>query len=206
LLRISFDELEDLRRLSRRYDDKIVFGAPSLFDSDARLKNFLSVIKFPSYYAGTLLEAVREGDRLSTNKEIYAREMGKKGMQKLNQAHGNWDPNFVDYKVFPEPQPFHQALLDKIIELYQERNVPLYYIAPPYKAEDVKSFTPALRSGFKGFLAGYEKSYPNFHVVGDVFPAYPNLVFGDTSHVNLEGVAAYSKDVAHILTENRIGY
>ncbi len=95
-------------------------------------------------------------------------------------------------------------MLDNIIALYQERHIDVYYIGAPYKESDIRAFSPATRAEFEGFLATYEKRYPNFHVVGDVFPAFPNEDFLDGIHVNAQGVAAYSTYLAGLLRENHI--
>lgn len=58
--------------------------------------------------------------------------------------------------------------------------------------------------GFAAYLASYAARYPNFHVVGDVMPHWPDLFFGDEfSHLNPRGAALLSTGLGAWLSERR---
>ena len=53
---------------------------------------------------------------------------------------------------------------------------------------------PEIREQFAAYLAGYAARYPNFSIVGEVMPHWPDRLFGDGfSHLNPDGAAASAR-------------
>lgn len=203
VLNVTLSDLARMRRFARRMDDQTVFGTPSPFDIDARLRSFLGIIKFPSYYFGAMING-RLGQREQMNKEIYYETIMGKGHHFMGFNNGSWYVEPFTKREHFKLTPFYASFLDETLKLYQKQGIPVYYIGPPYKVTDMELLSPVVRKEFTAVLRDYEKRFSNFHVIGEPFMTLPNIVFSDGGHVNPKGAMIWSDHLSRVLNKNKI--
>jgi hypothetical protein len=200
------NELETIRADARRFDgphrvqpDAVSpFGPATLGDVEARLKDTLYVDRFPSYYLASLLAG-----------GLFLRHHDNVAMYNETRAHRGFD-NFIDSNGSQELTPdvdcasfVHTELLDHYlsltIEVFQKKNIPVYFIGCPINESTFKVLHPGYATGYADFLKSYEARYSNFRLLGDPMPSYPWTDFQDGSHLDEKSADKFSNQVAVLL-------
>jgi hypothetical protein len=200
------NELESIRADARRFEAlhlnppgaESPFGPATLGDVEARLKDTLYVNRFPSYYLASLL-AGRLFMRHSENVVMYNETRAHRGFDNFTDSNGSQmhsqDP---DYAFFVHTELLDHYLADTI-EVFQKKNIPVYFISCPMNETTFKILHPGYAAGYAAFIKSYEARYPNFHQLGDPLPSYPWTDYQDDSHLNEKGAKKFSDQVAVLL-------
>jgi len=200
---MSFQEVEEVRHRSWILKDPSIFDCQTPFDVDTRLKSLLYAIKFPPYYFAYLVDA-RVFGRYAENKQVFDHVLAERG-----QAYGSLGdlPTDLDRESAMRsfiPSKILDDYFNQTLALFQSRNIPVYFISIPHNEVSVRVYSPELKRGFTEYLTGYERRYPNFHVLGDVFPSYPSTYLVDSTHLNPKGAALFSDHVAKLLNDAHV--
>jgi hypothetical protein len=204
--------VEETRVRSRRYPDDLVlgilgddrlepafrsplFGAKTIGDVEARLKANLYSMHFPSYYFAALEDA-RIYQRGSGNWNIYHEVLGSRGHRLLWTGAGSraLSPE-TTIKSFA-PSPLLDSYFSETLDLFQKRNIPVYYIGFPLNDVSTAALQPGFAGEFDSYIRNYEKIYSNFHCLGKTLTTLPWTDFGEAAHLNAKGAEVFSTDVA----------
>lgn len=86
------------------------------------------------------------------------------------------------------PLPVLDQYFDRMLALLAARGIEVDFVAMPMNDTTRQAVRPDVRAAFAAQLAAYAARYPNFHVVGDAMPHWPDRWFGDGySHLNPDG-------------------
>ena len=185
-------EVAALRRVSQRLGDMSIYGMKRADGLPPRVRAALYSVRFPSLYFASL---VHGGVLLRwwENDASLHRAMASRGQYFFGTAPGS-DAVAVegDLDRFA-PLPVLDWYFDRTLALLAARGIEVDFIAMPMNDATARAVRPVLRDGFAAYLASYAARYPNFHVVGDVMPHWPDRFFGDEFlHLNPGGAALLS--------------
>jgi hypothetical protein len=194
-------EVVELRRVSRRLGDNSVFGMKRADGLPPRLRAALYAVRFPSLYFASLLHGgvlLRWWENsLSLHRAIAAR-----GQYFFGTAPGCDEVAVEGHLQRFVPLPVLDWYFDRTLALLALRGIKVDFVAMPMNEATARTVRPALRDGFAAYLASYAARYPNFHVIGEVMPHWPDRFFGDAfSHLNPRGAALFSAGLAAWLSE-----
>jgi hypothetical protein len=189
-------EVAALRRVSQRLGDMSIYGMKRADGLPPRLRAALYSVRFPSLYFASLLH----GGVLLRWWE------NRQGLERANAARGQYffGTAASSDEVAVEGQLDRFAVLpvldwyfDRMLALLAARHIEVDFIAMPMNEATARAVRPALRDGFAAYLESYAGRYPNFHVVGNVMPHWPDRFFGEEfSHLNPQGAALLSMRLA----------
>jgi len=196
---INTADLETIRRLSRNLNDPTLFGSPTPFDSDARLKDYLLPHRFPAYYFGGIVEG-----RIGGWKQKSLQE------QAYTILTRGFCPTERDYKALIldpgpimetfRPSPVVDDYFRQTLTLFQERHIPVYFASMPNTPASFKALTPEAIAGYTAYLQQMAATYPVFKIVGDVFTSMPNEYFSDATHLSSAGAVVCSQRTRALLS------
>ena len=181
-------------RLDAAYRSPL-FGPRSVGEVEARLKQNLYEIRFPSYYFAALAAGGIWG-RDAGNRERYREVLETRGQILLWKDDGNRGLNPETTAASFAPSPLLDSYLSDLIDLFQQRKIPVYFIACPINEETAAALQPEFAEEFETYIRGFEKSHANFHVLGPIQDIRPWTDFGGDGHLNGRGARAFSDDVA----------
>ncbi len=181
-----------LRLVSGRLDDWSVYARRRPDGLAPRLRAALYDVRFPSLYFGAL---ARAGGFLRwwENRRTLADVLAARGQYFFGTAPGSAvvaaDGTLRRFR----PLPVLDWYFDRLLGLAAARGIPVDFVAMPMNTATWRAVRPDVRAGFAAYLAGYAARYPNFSIVGDVTPHWPDRYFGDGfSHLNPAGAVRYS--------------
>jgi len=189
---LSPPEVAELRRVSQRLGDMSIYGMKRADGLPPRLRAALYAVRLPSVYFASLLH----GGVLLRWWENHAslhRSMVSRGQYFFGTAPRSDEVAIEGDLDRFAPLPVLDWYFDRTLALLAARGIEVDFVAMPMNEATARAVRPALRNGFTAYLALYAARYPNFHVVGDVMPHWPDRFFGDEfSHLNPHGAALLS--------------
>ena len=209
--------VDEIWHRSRQYPDDLVlgtvgydhldaasrsplFGPKTLGDVEARLKKSLYGIRFPSVYFAAL-ESGGINQREAFNLATYRGVLDSRGHKLLWMADGSHDLSAETRAASFAPSPLLDSYLAETLDLFQQRNIPVYFIACPLNDDSAAALHPGFADEFDAYIRGYEKSHAHFHVLGKTLTIRPWTDFGGDGHLNAKGAQAFSRDVADLLRQ-----
>ncbi len=190
---VGYDHLDDPSRSP-------LFGPKTWGDVEARLKKNLYAIRFPSVYFAAL-ESGAINQRQAFNLATYHDVLKARGHKLLWMADGSHALSAETRASSFAPSPLLDSYWAETLDLFQQKNIPVYFIACPLNEESAAALHPGFADEFDAYLRGYEKSHANFHVLGGTFKTRPWTDFGGDGHLNGKGAKAFSGDVAALLRQ-----
>ena len=94
------------------------------------------------------------------------------------------------YKHFI-PAPILQIYFDKILALCYNNDIHLIYDFVPINKSSHNALKPSFIKEYSSFIKRYRDYYPYFDISDTVY-SYPDIYFGDESHLNLKGKVKYT--------------
>jgi hypothetical protein len=194
-------EVAELRRVSRRLGDSSVYGMKRTDGLPPRLRAALYAVRFPSLYFASLLHGgvlLRWWEnRLSLHRAIAAR-----GQYFFGTAPGCDEVAVEGHLQRFVPLRVLDWYFDHMLALLAARGIEVDFVAMPMNEATARNVRPSVHDGFAAYLASYAARYPNFHVIGEVMPHWPDRYFGDVySHLNPRGAALFSAGLGAWLSE-----
>jgi hypothetical protein len=120
---------------------------------------------------------------------------------KTEAYHGEIDPN--NKYLAPDewrPDPVISAYLDRFFALAESRGIPVFWLIPPMvpalQAHHEQSGTDV---AFTRFARRVQERFPRVVVIDGRYAGYPSSVFIDPTHLDCQGAALYSDDLAPII-------
>jgi hypothetical protein len=198
---LNFDEVDEVRRVTRQMGENDLFGGPSPGDVDERLKILLYAMKFPACYFPSLFHAGLIM-RYEPDLQVYKSVQASRGQMYYGKADGSQD---LDEETLSTDSFRPSKVLDyyfrRTIELYRGEDIPVYFIEAPHNEASVSHYPRNWREDFSAYIKSYATSETNFHVLGDLMPVLPSNEFGDSAHLNPKWAPVYSDSVAKMLND-----
>jgi hypothetical protein len=196
---VDADEIASLRDISRATGDMSIYEQRNTIGLPFWLRDEMYRVRFPSLYFSSLL---RGGLllRWPRNRAILKASLASRGQYYFGIAPGS-DKIAPDGHLLKfRPLPVLQWYFNHLLEQTEARGVPVLFIAVPMHDDTERQVAPNVRIAFRTWLAGFEKRYPGFRVVGDVMPHWPDVFFGDGfSHLNPKGAIRFSTGLERCL-------
>lgn len=194
-------EVAELRRVSQRLGDLSIYGMKRADGLPPRARAALYSVRFPSLYFASL---VHGGVLLRwwENDQALHRAIAARGQYFFGTAPGSDDVAVEGDLDRFAPLPVLDWYFDRMLALLAARGIEVDFVAMPMNEATARAVRPALRDGFAAYLASYAARYPNFHIVGEVTPHWPDRFFGDEfAHLNPRGAALFSDELGAWLLE-----
>jgi hypothetical protein len=83
--------------------------------------------------------------------------------------------------------------LGRVLALLNDRNIRVYFLPMPINEATRRIVNPVVPREFAQYLQSYAMRYRNFHLLGDVMPAWRDEFFADPlSHLNRTGAELFT--------------
>jgi len=205
---------EEILNYSKQFNNTLITGPQSLFDLDYRIKALLCSLKFPplfeldlQHYAHLVLHDRRQlrADRkafyaqtlLDDGHHFYGMRAESAGY--LRDSQGNLTLDHDAFRVDDRISPFEDFYLRRTIRELTKAGIRVYYILPPMNQSSADHYPPDLISIYQNYLAKLQSSEAGFQLIGDGFPIWNPIFFGDQFHLNLRGSLIFSDDIRKTL-------
>jgi len=173
-------------------------GAKSPGDIDFRLTYGLKLLRFPSFYFPSLLQAV-SNHRQKSNLRVYDEIRASAGHVPGPVNHGAQNPIYLGPHF--RLSPVLDAYFSDMLSLLRQRDIPVFYLGEPVSDVTAAILPAGFRIEYVNFIENYKAKYPNFHPLGDPLPQLSWHEFGDPRHLSPEGAIRFSDHVAQLLRE-----
>jgi hypothetical protein len=188
-------DLADLRHASEQLND------PSVYDLrrdglPPAVRSALYTAHFPSFYFNSL---VKSGGFLRwwQNRQTLAVTIATRGQYYFGVGAGSDIVAAEGHLETFAPLPVLDHYFDRLLALLAGRGIQVDFVAMPMNEATSQVVRPEVREQFAAYLAAYAARYPNFRIVGEVMPHWPDRWFGDGySHLNPEGAQRFSEAFA----------
>jgi hypothetical protein len=162
------------------------------------VREALYAARFPSIYFSSLVNSYVFG-RYVPNLTAEDKTLASRGHAFMGEASGSdalageaYLPNFA-------ASPLIDAYFTHTLSALSNAKIPVVIVSFPVNEATCRSTTPELRAGFTQYLTRRVAAFPDARIVGPLLPCWPDRLFGDATHLNASGAAAYTKLVAHWL-------
>ena len=196
---VSYDDLSELTELSRGTNDPCLLSPMQPDGLDDAWRARMYAVRFPTLYIGSVIRGA-VFLRWWRNAGTLADTLESRGQYFFGTAPGS-DIVAVDGHLDRfEPSPILDRYFDRLLATLQQHGIAADFVAMPVNEATDAAITPALRSGYAAYLAGYEARYPGFRVIGPPMRHWPDRMFGDAfSHLNPDGARLFSTWLADCL-------
>jgi hypothetical protein len=192
-------DLAELEQSSRETGDWSIYEDGHGDGLTGQVRAMLYELHFPALYFGNLAKGglfLRWWD----NRRALANGLLSRGQYFFGTEPGCYEVAIEGHLPVFRPLPVLDRYFDRLLALLAARHVRAEFVAIPVNRETWRATQPAMRAGFAAYLHAYEAKYPNFHVIGPTFVAWPDRFFGDRfSHLNPIGAQLLSARFAACL-------
>ena len=197
---LSFAELEQVRRESRRIGDSTLYGTQNIGDFDAILTNWLYAHHFPSYYMSSLINGHVIG-RLAAYHAIQQEVAETGGHHLYGQAHGTNEVAEEAHMTAFQAQPLLDDYFGKLLTMCEENGAQVYYVAAPWSAMTYDRASPEALRQIGAYVSGLAQRFANLHVIAAV-NRMDDKYFGDPYHLNASGAERFTAQIAASLPQS----
>ena len=96
--------------------------------------------------------------------------------------------------------PTNWAYIEKFLNLAASRQIPVFWVLPPYKPElQARCEQAGIDALHESFVRQLQAKHPGLRVIDGRHAGYDAAVFSDLHHLGREGAALFSTEVAEIL-------
>lgn len=194
---LSFNELEQVRRESRRIGDRTLYGTENIGDFDAILTDWLYAHHFPSYYMSSLVNG-RVVGRLGAYRAIQQEVAETGGHHLYGQAHGTSEIAEEAHMTTFQAQPLLDDYFIKLLAMCRQNGADVYYVAAPWSAVTYDRAAPHALQQIADYVDGLARRFPDLHVIAAV-NRMDDKYFGDPYHLNAVGAARFTAQIAQSL-------
>lgn len=99
------------------------------------------------------------------------------------------------------PAPILKHYFKKILSFCRDNNIHLIYTFVPMNKSSYNALKPAFIKEYSYFIKSFANHYPYFDI-SDTIYSYPDIYFGDESHLNSKGKVKYTKYIKEIYFKN----
>jgi hypothetical protein len=193
---LTFSQMEEVRRISRRLNDKLIYTGKS---SDFVL-NYSYSVSLPAYYFPAMVNGWFVARKEKNSMEMNA-VLRSGGHRLFGTAPGSdWYGKEAWLGRF-KPAPVLDYYFDKGIALLNKHGIPTYFVSMPLNDVTFRAMRADLHGDFANYLARYSERYGTFQVLGEVLSSLPGKYFGDPAHLNMAGAKMWSDLVANRVQE-----
>jgi hypothetical protein len=194
---LSFEQMEDVRRLSWKLNDDVIYSkskAKRLFHT---LKNLSYAASIPPYYFPAMINA-GFFMRKMRNEETLQYTLRNRGHHFFGTAErAEWVVDYMqEFKVSPLLDRYFSQIVSRLID----RGARVWFVGMPLNKKTFDAFGPGVVGSFRAYLEQYAARYDKFRIVGEVIPWRTAESFGDGEHLNPRGAAIWSKGIRAELT------
>ena len=198
---LGWPELKTLLDVSHQAGDYSAFSFEDRDGLPPFLKALVHGIRFPSLYFNSL---VQNGVilRLKSNEAILRDVTAARGQyfflpQPFDPSRA-FTPEVAMSRI--APPPVLDAYMGRLLDLLEHKGIQVDFVAMPINASSGGRIGSTVRGDLDRYLRALEQRYPNFHVLGDTLPSWPDPYFNDTlAHFNTHGTEVFSNRLAACL-------
>jgi len=151
-----------------------------------KIKFFLYQLNFISFYQTDIYK-----------NRIFLKKSNNTDAIKCIQSHKgqSMHPNLKDscselnyetkYKYFT-PSKLLDFYFNKILKLCSENNIKVIFLFMPMNESSYYKLNTKFTKDYKSYMNLYQEKFPEFEI-SDTIYHYPNIYFGDNSHLNFSG-------------------
>jgi hypothetical protein len=192
---IAPEDLDELHRVSQQLGDSSIYelrrnGLPSW------LRSVLYTARFPTFYFNSLAKG---GIFLRwwNNRASLAEVTAARGHYFFGVAPGSNMVAVEGYMRTFKPLPVLGYYFDRLLALLANHRVEVDFVAMPMNQATREAVRSDVSEGFAAYLSSCAARYPNFHVIGEAMPDWPDRWFGDGfAHLNPAGAQRFSAQLA----------
>ena len=200
---VGGDDLAELLRVSRWLGDRTYYDLRRADGLPAPARAVLYAVRLPSLYFNSL---VKGGVFLRwwNNKAALAAGFAARGQYFFGTDNGSSVVAVEGALRDFTPLPVLDHYFDRMLAQLAEQGIAVDFVAMPMNQATWQAVRPEVRAAFAAYLDGYAARYPNFRVVGDIMPHWPDRWFGDGyAHLNPAGARRFSEELAVWLESER---
>jgi hypothetical protein len=196
---LSPADIADLRSASATTGDWSVYEMRHTDGLPSRLRDWLALARFPPYSAGSLLHGGLVM-RWPHNRAVLADTLASRGHYFFGTEEGSSAVAIDGHLDRFVPLPVLGHYFERLLALLEAHGIESRFIGMPVNEATWNASSPAMRTGFAAWLAGFERRHPSFHVDGDLMPHWPDRFFGDVfCHLNPEGAERLTAELGQRL-------
>lgn len=195
---MSFEEMEEVRRLSVKLDDPILYSPNRFASALDSVKNYSYHISLPSYYFSAMI-AGRFVERRAQNEVELAATLKQRGHHYFGMAPSTAVVPEDGYVKQFKPSAVLNFYMDEMLRKLDAHGVEIDFVGTPVNPGTVEMMSKSVVASFKDYLTSIEHNLPNFHILGDIMLVLPNDSFGDSEHVNPKGAEEWTTAIGSLL-------
>lgn len=197
---LGYDQLEEIRRWSRRLNDPLLYAPARFGDLDAKLDDAVHAVRFPSYYSSMIVKHFGIG-RLAENRRIAADTLAARGQHGYGSDPGSHEIADEARMESFRPSPLYTLYFERLLESYARRHTRVFFVAPPFNRSTALRIRPEVLAAYRAYLSRLAARHANFTVVGLPASSMDDAFFGDSTHLNARGAAVFSDGVRATLAQ-----
>jgi hypothetical protein len=160
------------------------------------LRSLLYTLRFPAYY----FNSVAKGGvflRWWNNRASLAEVTASRGQYFFGKDPGSSRVAVEGHLQTFTPLPVLDHYFDRMLALLAKRHIEADFVAMPMNQATRQVVRSDVSEAFAAYLSSYAARYPNFHLIGEAMPDWPDRWFGDNfAHLNPAGAQRFSARVA----------
>ncbi len=195
---MSFEEMEEVRRLSVKLGDPILYSPNRFATALDSIKNYSYSVSLPPYYF-TAMIAGRFVERRAQNRVELALTLKQSGHHFFGMAPSTAVVPEDGYMTEFKPSPILNFYMDEVLRKLNGNGVEIDFLGTPVNPATFDMLPKSVVASFKEYLSSIAQRYANFHVLGDIVLVLPNDSFGDSEHVNPRGAEEWTSNVRSLL-------
>jgi hypothetical protein len=137
--------------------------------------------------------------RLRANREVARDTIAARGQHSYGAARGSDeiadDANLHSFR----PSLLLNDYFERMLDSFAAHGVGVEFIAVPMNQATFAKMDPSVVQAYESYLAGMAMRHANFKVDGPAIRPMDNRFFGDSTHLNLDGAALFSRQVNRIV-------
>jgi hypothetical protein len=101
------------------------------------------------------------------------------------------DLNYETRYTYFKSAPIIDLYFDKIFRFCRDNGIFLIFDFMPFNESSFKKMNPVFAKDYRAYIRSYAEQYLEFDI-SDTLYCYPDVLFGDDSHLNSKGKETYT--------------
>ena len=147
-------------------------------------------LKLPSKYLAAVYEALPGGNR-EENTERYEQVRDELGYTMFGTEESNNGPSYEVHETSFQSSELLVKYYERLLNRLRAEGIEVTIEQAPLNPASYDSVKPEFMQGYRDFVDGIAKKYPEFTVVREI-PRYEAECFGDNNHMNRRGATKFT--------------
>jgi hypothetical protein len=195
---LGFRDLREVAATAAALHDPSLAGVSTRDGLDGAFRDLVYSSGFPSIFMASLIEG-RVFGRYAYNRALFARTAATKGQVTYTEtAPGSHIGNDADIGAFA-PSPLEAAYFAKTLAVFAAAHVTVLVLTVPVGNQTYAAINTRARIDFARFLESYSNRYPGVIAWTPDIAAWPDNLFVDGSHMDMQGAEIFTEDLSACL-------